>query len=253
MENRYTVFYNNTFFTNSNPSPVIYKFLWTIISDIQVIKNYDPSTVIDIENITKNKYIKHEKIWYSDVLSVDNITFDKLMLFVKDVKKDIKDIESVNKYYHDILSECGLEKRLPKEEIPEDGDNIRKIYDCDKKVYFSFKEKIKSGSMDKDSITELFIQKYDILELLDEQGLLDKEEGYHQYAAAINDMKKEDEYYKNKDLYFSFKEKIKNGTRTLNSISKEFSELYVTFSHMEENGLFDKDDEYDIFCDIMEN
>ena len=200
----------------------------------------------------KKVYIKHEVFWYGDLMQVKDIQFDDLTVFIEDNKKEIKDVESLNKYYSQILKKCGIESRESK---PSDklDDSAKRIYECDKKVYNSLKTKVKSGDLDRNAITSLFAHKYDIFELLDNNGILDTESGYTQYTDAIAEIEKENEFNKNKETYLSYKKKIENGTRTINSISKEFSAIYATLSRMDENGLLDNDDEYDTYCSIMDS
>ena len=106
-------------------------------------------------------------------------------------EQEIKDLEKLNEGFHEIENEVfgknailTAEKNKLKRD-KEKWEEFKNIFNVDKKIYRTMKEKIANKEMEETEIPELFEKKYPIFKVLDENNILDTVEDIHEYIKLL--------------------------------------------------------------------
>lgn len=251
----------NSIFESNNIVTTLYEYLGNILRIIQIIKEYVKSDNI-IEEITKNKYILVRHKCLNIFINEKKIQFSEIPSILETIYTDKDDIQLM---YNTILKICGKQHDFEQKKEPEQIEQIDKekkrenekeeemknIFKCDKKIYYDFKKKINNGKCKEENISSLFVEKYNIFKILDSEKILETDSEFEQYKFMVNDLKKMELYYEDKELYYKANADITSNKRTIESLPKEFINRYTIFKKMEMENLFD-DDEYETFNKLLD-
>lgn len=251
---------------SSNINNIFNEYLVNIIRDIQTVLNYKKKEKLNINKIIDHTYILHqnkyngtypiiiEKIYFKDIIS-------HLPKLSKEAQLEVQTlynmVQSYNKGISIIPIQCvepqiqdnNKEKNKIKAE-KEREEELQNIFNCDKKIYLDFKNKISEGALKEENIPSLFVEKYNLFKLLDESEILGLPDEFTQYKAALLDIKNLDKFYEDKELYYKAKSDITSNKRTFESLPEEFVKIYGIMEYMENEDLFD-DKEYETFCELL--
>ena len=106
-------------------------------------------------------------------------------------EQEIKDLEKLNEGFHEIENEVFGKNAIltaEKNKLTRDKENweeFKNIFNVDKKIYRTMKEKIANKEMEETEIPELFEKKYPIFKVLDENNILDTVEDIHEYIKLL--------------------------------------------------------------------
>lgn len=253
----------NLIFESNNIVTALYEYLGNILKIVQVIVEYSKDVNI-IDKVTKNKYILVRHKYINTYINEKKIHFDKVPSILETLYSDKDDLRLI---YSTIFKTCGEEyefdinqenkkdqvDQIDKEKKKENEkeEEMKNIFKCDKKIYYDFKRKIKEEKCKEESISLLFVEKYNIFKILDSEGILETSNEFEQYKFMVNDLKKMELYYEDKELYYKAKSDIISNKRTIDSLPKEFIDRYTIFLKMDTENLFD-DDEYETFNKLLD-
>jgi hypothetical protein len=127
-------------------------------------------------------------------------------------------------------------------------EEMRNIFECDKKIYYRFASEIKEGIKNETDISPLFIDKYNVFKILDQEGV---EIDYPEYRDITLSLKDIEKYYEDKNLFFTLKNDLASNKRTIESIPEDYLDIYGVFSFMDDNNLLSQENEYDKFKDLL--
>ena len=192
------------------------KIITTIVDDLPFELVYNPNMKIDIQlessdiNVnlpvinteiqittdeTKQETKQETKEDINEDTENEDIDEEELMKKIDELNKlreqEMKDLEKLNEGFHEIENDV-FEKRAiltaEKNKLKRDKekwDEFKNIFNVDKKIYKTIKEKIANKEMDETEIPELFEKKYPIFQVLDENNILDTAEDIQEYIKLL--------------------------------------------------------------------
>jgi hypothetical protein len=186
------------------------KIITSVVDDLPFELLYNPVTKIDIQQESSDIHVNLPVInteiqittdetkqevsqeTKEDDEEIDEEELKKTIAELNRLKEqEMKDLEKLNEGFHEIENDIFEKKAYLTAEKnklkrnKEKWEEFKNIFNVDKKIYRTMKEKIANKEMEETEIPELFEKKYPIFKVLDENNILDTNSDIYEYIKLL--------------------------------------------------------------------